>query len=192
MPLPLPSGRKRSKVWDFFDPLTDNSKRAKCSLYSVHLSFSAGNISNLNRHLNTKHPAVNYNARQPHILLSEDQSADEPSTSNNTSSASNYNISNQTKIYNFMGHSKASQSVTKVVDNQLVKMIVKEYQPLRIVEDPEFRNNICRKLDCRCIFQISSGFYALCSAQGTQIANKLLDFFSHHGIYKQIIVQQKS
>lgn len=38
-----------------------------------------------------------------------------------------------------------------------------------------------------CAFSKYAQAYALCSAQGTEIANKLLDFFSHHGICKQII-----
>lgn len=49
--------RRRSVIWHHFTVL-ENSKKAKCLYCFQSLSFSAGSLGNLTRHLKTKHPTV--------------------------------------------------------------------------------------------------------------------------------------
>ncbi|KAI5750503.1 hypothetical protein M8J76_016232 [Diaphorina citri] len=58
-----------------------------------------------------------------------------PSTSGTTGRASH----SQTKLSNYMRPFKVPEAMSKVVDREIVSMIVKEYRPLSIVDSPGFR-----------------------------------------------------
>ncbi|CAB3240133.1 unnamed protein product [Arctia plantaginis] len=138
--------KKRSPLWDHFSVL---DKKAKCSYCGQLLSIPSGNLGNLKRHLKSQHPTVPIIAERQTLQVTEPTAVEEvqePGTS----------YSNRPLVTFATSHVSASLRVgtvrdyltsvkplpphrTKMLDEQLLKMIAKEYHPLRLVEEKEFR-----------------------------------------------------
>lgn len=153
------SSRKNSEIWNHFS-VVDSSK-AKCGYCSSIISSKGGSTGNLSRHMRTKHGHIEIYRKKRQLSTSNSACVidktvregsatlgiiDLPSTSdcNNIPpcpSTSNNNISviqrNQ-KITDFV-IKPISRAKSKMLDHQLVRMIVKEYQPFKIVEEEEFK-----------------------------------------------------
>uniref|UniRef100_A0A8D8Z989 Zinc finger BED domain-containing protein 1 n=2 Tax=Cacopsylla melanoneura TaxID=428564 RepID=A0A8D8Z989_9HEMI len=143
---------RRSTVWMYFD-LIQNSTKAKCLICSNLICFSSGNVSNLSRHLKLKHPTVPLrplDSRQglessvenpddpPELITSSSVASSIPTQRSSVASST----LPQTRIYNYLRPTKAPEGLSKKVDKQLIKMVTKEYQPLSLVQDPEFKKFI--------------------------------------------------
>lgn len=151
--------RKTSDVWHHFT--TINSETAKCNYCSVSYFFRGGSTANLSRHLKRKH-IIQYEVRKKvrteitHDLDLEDN-IDEPDTISvqqntetqnqpSTSSSLTSKITNtppktsqsQTLIDSFIPR-PLSMNKSQKIDEQLGTMIAKEFQPLSLVENIEFR-----------------------------------------------------
>jgi zinc finger BED domain-containing protein 1 (E3 SUMO-protein ligase ZBED1) len=142
--------RQRSPLWNHFQ-ITENNK-AKCKYCSQHVSVTSGSIGNLTRHLKTKHPTINFDNKRinkGNARINEDVNDDNDDIVCNSDIQEvvgilNSNIattSNQTNtqlnIKDFFVKPVALCK-SKQFDEQLIKMIVKEFHPFSIVEDPEF------------------------------------------------------
>ncbi|KAL0830016.1 hypothetical protein ABMA28_003474 [Loxostege sticticalis] len=145
------SQRKRSAIWNHFDVL--DQKKSKCSYWGQVLSVSNGNVGNLNRHLKTKHPTV--------PLIAERQTT-EPQTNADGTEAPQLPIPTtstsaippapalhrpQLTMRDFTTNAKPlTPRRSEMLDEQLIKMIAKEFHPLHIVEEVEFKkfvNMLC-------------------------------------------------
>lgn len=160
------SSRKRSEVWNHFSEIDHN--KAKCGYCSQIISAKGGSTGNLTRHMRLKHvgiaiyqardctrsrsPARENNQSGPSTSHS-DNNQPGPGTSHSTDEQ-NTNIPTSSKmqkkqsaINEYLTSTKpVSINKSKQFDEQLVKMIVKEYHPFRIVEDVEFKKFV--KLLC--------------------------------------------
>lgn len=146
--------KKKSPVWNHF---TDNGNTtAKCGYCPTNLSFKGGSTANLHRHLKNKHPGMLN-------ILSSDEGSNSIVLPNSTVVLSTeadpeptpilveQNTLSETRVVNktkkqpsvaqyFHTTKPMALSKSKTIDEQLVRMIVKEYQPFSIVEDKEFVN----------------------------------------------------
>ncbi|CAH2002487.1 unnamed protein product [Acanthoscelides obtectus] len=142
--------RNRSAIWNHFDK-SENLK-AKCKYCSQNISIANGSLGNLSRHMKAKHPTLKTVAeREIQGPLADGQNLDnvphllepQPATSNmqdervNTAVHLKYPVSSSTLREYFVRPVPSSKA--KNLDLQLVRMIVKEYQPISIVEDKEFK-----------------------------------------------------
>ncbi|CAH1957175.1 unnamed protein product [Acanthoscelides obtectus] len=107
--------RNRSAIWNHFDK-SENLK-AKCKYCSQNISIASGSLGNLSRHMKAKHPTLKTVAeREIQGPLADGQNLDN------------------------VPHLLEPQPATSnMQDERLVRMIVKEYQPISIVEDKEFK-----------------------------------------------------
>lgn len=154
------SCRKRSQVWLHFTPV-DNEK-GKCDVCKSSFSHRGGSVSNLRKHLQTRHPTLleepaakrstlsNESSSQPHISQqpSSQSSTTQPSTSQSFISQ---NLTNQTSTSQTSTSQRRQGTLTtyitrptpitrqKKLDRALLKMIVKDFQAFSIVEDKGFR-----------------------------------------------------
>ncbi|KAJ2940863.1 hypothetical protein O0L34_g9489 [Tuta absoluta] len=146
--------RKKSDLWGHFTHL--EAKKAKCLYCGQILSISSGNVSNLGRHMKSKHPTVSIVIqRQPHeedgvvaeppvvdLLQPPAQnvapppaSASTPSTSGNVSF-----VNKQPSILAFANNTRPlPPKRTEKLDEQLLIMVAREYHPFSVVEDKEFK-----------------------------------------------------
>ncbi|XP_050066594.1 E3 SUMO-protein ligase ZBED1-like, partial [Aphis gossypii] len=132
--------------------------QVKCGLCRDSLSYNRSSTSNMMRHLRTKHMGVNLSKRK----RVDDEEIDDPSTdTTEPTSSSNVAVNSQICVSNQIpGPSTYSDPVARpvqfqsnitryipkpvgavkrnIIDQQLLKMIVKEYYPFSIVEDSEF------------------------------------------------------
>ncbi|XP_050546155.1 zinc finger BED domain-containing protein 6-like [Daktulosphaira vitifoliae] len=146
--------KKRSNVWYHYSIILNNI--AKCNICYDKISFSGGSTGNLLRHLKTKHPTVLLQRNiQENVSNSDIIDDSQPSKSTNHTPTGQQSFSvattyppmfktqnkHQTSIANFI-QKPIPMSKSKIIDQQLVKMIVKEYHPFSIVEDVEFQKLI--------------------------------------------------
>lgn len=159
---------KRSEIWKHFT-IVSNGK-AKCSYCKKTLSYSEGVTGNLARHIKSIHKTISiqkvvYGHRERYNISQQDQPQEVigladvqgPSTSSasglfenpmelsKTLPASSSRAPDQEKISNFMRR-PIPISKSKQLDEQLIRVIVKEYQPFKVVEDPDFKkfdNMLC-------------------------------------------------
>lgn len=161
-----PKRTKYSCVWNFFD--VKDSCSAVCSICKCKLSYKSS-VSNLKKHLQRKHPTIQTGeskrfggpSAQPTVSsvsgVSSSNSADEvsldrsdqsiPTTSSSKSVDSN-DLDNpkfgslkkvvQEKISSFVPK-KMSVFAKKKVDQELIGLFVRDFQPFSIVEDKGFR-----------------------------------------------------
>ena len=159
--------RKRSQLWYHFD-VDATSKKAKCHYCASRVSIVGGSSGNLSRHLKTKHPTVPV-ARAPSSPTSAAASDSGPdlrlknpqeATGSSSSSASLLNpptnflclsslsvpsssggkVQGQASITNFIEVVKPLPlRKSRLLDEQLVRMISKGFHPFKIVEEPEFK-----------------------------------------------------
>lgn len=150
----MPADRKRSPLWNHFE--SDGSKKAKCCYCSQVLSIPNQNIGNLGRHMRTKHPTVPLVIeRQTPIVFHPAATAS--NADNSTGAAATalpINIvppaaaAAGTQLLRMKDSQPSMREFTvkplaprraEIIDRQLITMIAKEYHPLRLVEDKEFR-----------------------------------------------------
>lgn len=158
--------RKSSSLWYHFNQKEAN--RAECKYCKIILSTAGGSIGNLKRHLAKKHPTVPIDRTSTPRSRSPSTSSTAPSeisvvsvdslsaaTSGSRSHFNEINIIGQANICTpveslprqasetlegFIQIIKpVSISKSKSLDQQLLKMICKEYHPFSLVEDPEFK-----------------------------------------------------
>uniref|UniRef100_A0A8D9FH44 Zinc finger BED domain-containing protein 1 n=1 Tax=Cacopsylla melanoneura TaxID=428564 RepID=A0A8D9FH44_9HEMI len=145
---------KDSVVWDYFTIVNDTS--AKCGLCSNVMKHPKSSTSNLKRHLKSRHPTVNLEARRFPNIREEEEIVDNPDARLPQQPPSQLQLLQQPSQQQQQQPSQqprpsgVQQSVRqyfikplhankrKAIDEQLVKMICKEYQPFRIVEETEF------------------------------------------------------
>lgn len=156
------SGRKRSAVWTCFSETAE--KKAKCNFCFKIVKIGNGSTGNLNRHLQINHPSVDLTrSNHPDFEAVETVPVanirDEPSSSTASVSETPFssttsadpgtptatvpifryqNQATQPRISSFITRS-INASRSKSINDQLVRMVVKEYQPLSIVDDDEFK-----------------------------------------------------
>ncbi|KAF2878712.1 hypothetical protein ILUMI_27464 [Ignelater luminosus] len=135
---------KRSEIWKHFTIVSDG--KAKCSYCNKMLNFVGGATGNFGRHVKSVPKAipfkmVSYGHPEPDDKSLEEQQTTQkgPSTSQNLTVVPS--VTNQQTILNFV-RKLISLSGSKQLDEQLIRVIVKEYQPFRVVEDPEFKKFI--------------------------------------------------
>lgn len=145
------ASRKRSFIWTSFIGSTDG-KSAKCNICSQIVKLGkGGSTGNLYRHLKTKHPMENIerlNPDRPQTIHPEHSQVlptsvnivaiESPSPSFTSRPNSIFPSKSQPSISSFVSK-PMSLSRSKVLDEQLVRMVTKEYQPLTLVEDKEFK-----------------------------------------------------
>lgn len=143
---------KTSEIWNHF---TCAEKKAKCRYCSSYIAYNPHNgTGNLVRHLKRKH--VNVPLHRDHLPVNVIPAPNIPESANinivTLASSSSSTIetgpqvlnqnqpSTSNSIVNYMNSTKPlAAHRSKQIDAQLIKMIVKEYHPISIVEDPEFR-----------------------------------------------------
>ncbi|XP_073973000.1 E3 SUMO-protein ligase ZBED1-like [Rhodnius prolixus] len=160
---------KRSEIWNHFNSI--DSVKAKCRYCHEIVSFTSGSTSNLFRHMKRKHP-ISFNKRKN----TEQSTEEIPVKKSHLTSIDTQNLSSLPSTSLASIHSEVADvaplsssahkapviqksltdfvevikplhpSKSKEIDEQLLKMIVKEYHPFSIVEDQEFRKLI--KLLC--------------------------------------------
>ncbi|XP_072400434.1 zinc finger BED domain-containing protein 4-like [Diabrotica undecimpunctata] len=144
--MPLPR-RKVSDMWEHFDEV--NSKGvAKCKYCSSIIKTTGGSMGNLKRHLGRKHPTVNLLIeRISSIFVQEirDDIQDEiiaesteemPGPSNPVKKPIKKDT--QSKLEEYVSK-PISSKISRSFDIQLLRMVVKEYQPFSLVDDVEFK-----------------------------------------------------
>lgn len=141
--------KKRSDIWKHFCAV--NSHTAKCNLCNILFSYKSGSTGNLKRHLQRKHP------------LCLEQRLEQTSSSTEMAQTSTQNANNNTDtddIATTQSHQQTTKQTTltcyikrplplkttKQIDEQLVKMLVSEYQPLSLVDNVEFKS-FCKLLN---------------------------------------------
>ncbi|XP_046405072.1 E3 SUMO-protein ligase ZBED1-like [Ischnura elegans] len=149
--------RKRSLLWTSFTDM--GSGKAKCGLCGQVMSFLGGATSNLRRHLKFKHPGSQLSRQDIPPEINREELIDISALRNSQDSSSSVPpcpdvtpdqapgvipmvlraATNQPRITNYI-NKPISQQRHKQLDHQLIKMIAKEYHPLSLVEDKEFKN----------------------------------------------------
>nr|CAH7748444.1 unnamed protein product [Callosobruchus chinensis] len=124
------SGNRRSSIWEYFTKLSDEAK-AKCNICAVILSLNGAATSNITRHMKLKHPTINLSeSRKRKLSVTEEEEQTEKPIN---ASIKEVILNKQNNINS--SHLKQRHSV----DNQLLKLIVKDYQPFNIVDSKDFQ-----------------------------------------------------
>nr|XP_022901763.1 zinc finger BED domain-containing protein 1-like [Onthophagus taurus] len=157
----MASSKKRSAVWDYFKK--DSVSAVTCEICKKQFKFS-GNTSNIRDHLRRKHPGyfeIDKLNKQDEFQQFGDRHNNEPSTSTqdqqlpstlmqsqlqeqsskSTSTIDSINCkkrSRQMKLCVTNKKTELSEIENDQIDQSLIKMIVIDYQPLSIVENPGF------------------------------------------------------
>jgi len=150
--------RKKSDVWNHYSVI--NSGMAKCLYCSTSVSYKGGSTTNLSKHLKRKH-IIQYESRKhPRINEMIEQNVDEPSKQNTSTPETNndqnqpstsinaINVTNKSRPIQksiesyFINNKPLSVSKQKTIDEQLGVMISKEFQPISLVENFEFKKFI--------------------------------------------------
>ncbi|XP_063775419.1 E3 SUMO-protein ligase ZBED1-like [Pseudophryne corroboree] len=155
--------RKRSQIWNNFK-LTGNEKKARCSYCSSDISITCGSLSNLSRHLKSKHPTISTTrseTQQPPINTASHHTRCEDDVQDNTPEPSQGTIAtvNSTEVATgfsstvktvqtkqqatlgsyFSSNRPVSVKRSKELDEQLLTFIIKGFHPFSIVEEDEFK-----------------------------------------------------
>lgn len=154
------SNRKKSVVWNHFDPTTTPGY-AKCKLCKNLSSNQGGSTSNMMRHLRSQHPTVLLTNTQAEAEgdtdPAEDPAAAGTSTAGTTGGAATAAAAGgtsstsatatpatvrkrqrQTTMGAFIKKPMAPHQRQKV-DNALISMIAKDFQPFSVVDDEGFK-----------------------------------------------------
>ncbi|KAL4085334.1 hypothetical protein QTP88_027193 [Uroleucon formosanum] len=129
-----------SEVWNHFTEC--EYLKAKCGYCSIILSTSGGSLSNLKRHMKSKHCTIplNTNERNATEGPSRTDTVSHIATGR-LSGISRPRLDGQSTISSYFSNTKLLNiNQQKRVDQQLIKMIVKGYCSFDIVEDLEFQN----------------------------------------------------
>lgn len=145
--------RKRGRVWNHFKPV--GTDKAKCSLCSLVVVYLKGSTTNLLRHMKKKHPSIDLSKEKPFnktLTLPKERPVTEtpkqPTPSDflgEVSSGEKVNAIYKRSEIIFRKHfdkflnRPVSVTKSKLYDEQLAKMIVKQYCPFTIVESEDFK-----------------------------------------------------
>jgi len=156
--------RKRSNIWLHFTPELSGGK-ARCDICKALLAFTGGTTSNLTKHLKAKHPSV-VGDIEPKKQQTESASTGHLPASTSTLTSSNHDgkedveasasttiqqqpTSHNKEIPNIRSNKQntlgtyivrpASVARQKRLNDLLLKMIVKDFQPFSVVNDTGFR-----------------------------------------------------
>lgn len=150
--------RKTSIIWDYF--IIVEGDKAKCNFCKTVLKFNQSSTTNLIRHIRSKHVTVDLSKRRrPNDDLDE-ENIDDPSPMSTQNPSTSISMdrqclpaiaplalvhqptrSQQQQISNFL-HKPVAAYKRQAIDQQVIRMIVKEYYPFSIVEDKEFKKLI--------------------------------------------------
>lgn len=150
----MASGRKTSIVWNHF--VSEDSKKGKCNYCSELISFTSGSLGNLSRHLKRKHPTISTAPVERQVLMDDEAESVHPRTETDRSisvhSNSTITVPPTSSIRPVAAQKSSAQPTMdgftqkplppnkkSKIDQQLITMIAKEYQPLNIVNDTEFK-----------------------------------------------------
>ncbi|CAG5015362.1 unnamed protein product [Parnassius apollo] len=150
----MPPTRKRSALWNHFSELTDN--KAKCGYCAQTLSIPNKSIGNLSRHMRLKHPTIQIQLSRQQNTIQQQSSTSildpVPSMSSFTSLSQNELPATSHISLPLTSHGPPKQStmtefihkpvpVKKIneIDKQIIKIIVKNYHPFSLVEQPEIK-----------------------------------------------------
>ncbi|CAH0563035.1 unnamed protein product [Brassicogethes aeneus] len=136
------SSRKKSEVWNHFE-LNEGNNKAKCNYCSALISKES--TGNFTRHIRSKHIGIPINREKNTEVhtksdlqtLNIENDKLEPSQYQPEQSKKN-SLKRQNKIDSWT-IKPVPISKSKQFDDQLMRMIVKEYHPFSIVEDPQFK-----------------------------------------------------
>lgn len=155
----MSSHGKRSMVWQFFN-LTKDNKHVICTVCQKQYKYFK-NTTNLKEHLKRIHPATMLSSPicqdtedDPIVPIPSTSKLHVPPQSFDAESSTNASASIQkrpltgtikrAKQLRLVGSSRSNTELTETETTDfnlaLIKMIVWDYQPLRIVEDKGFRN----------------------------------------------------
>lgn len=136
------SEHDKSPVWQHFVRVKDEQGKTiagKCNYCSKSQAMSSGTTGNLKHHLKNQHPSVPFErevslAKHKIDVRNNESQSEAPSVSSQLPAAA---VSQRSLTHYFVKSLTAQGS--KPLDNQLLRMICKEYQPFSLVEDPEFQ-----------------------------------------------------
>lgn len=157
----MPPIKKRSSLWNHFTELNDN--KAKCCYCSQTLSIPNKSIGNLSRHMRLKHPTIQIQLERqstfpmpnvPSVPLSVDKDEVDDVLGNNVnedvserlkrippvggSTLSSNKHAHQSSISDFAYKPVPLKKCTQI-DRQILKLVVKNYHPFSLVEQPELK-----------------------------------------------------
>lgn len=148
--------RKTSIIWDYF--IIVEGDKAKCNFCKTVLKFNQSSTTNLIRHIRSNYRDLS-KRRRPNDDLDE-ENIDDPSPMSTQNPSTSISMdrqcppaiaplalvhqptrSQQQQISNFL-HKPVAAYKRQAIDQQVIRMIVKEYYPFSIVEDKEFKKLI--------------------------------------------------
>ncbi|CAJ0921704.1 unnamed protein product [Ranitomeya imitator] len=142
----MAESRKRSSIWNHFHNISKTN--AECNICKIKLSYRAGSTNNLHRHMRSVHPTVKIDEKSQasgHVSVLAAKPEDCASTSG-TASATPHASTNpqsvakrQSSKTRLMVHKSMTHLKQAIVDEELVAMIARDFQPFSIVEDKGFR-----------------------------------------------------
>lgn len=138
----MSDSRKRSSIWMHFI-ICDNTK-AECRICKMKLSYRAGSTNNLHRHMRTVHPTVQLEEkRQASVSATASAStttvAAAAAVSTLQTSGTPQPTARQSSISQFMPKAM-TPARQNAIDEELAKMIARDFQPFSVVEDKGFRS----------------------------------------------------
>ncbi|XP_049823404.1 E3 SUMO-protein ligase ZBED1 [Aethina tumida] len=151
---------KYSMIWNFFEVKLNSDKIAICNICKTNLSYKSTS-NNLKKHMDRKHPLVKLHASvvtkssktssQESESIDIDQNTDNvplpivdclPSNSEMTKSASESNTvmakTKQASVNTFL-IKKVGVNVQKKIDDKLMLLFTRDFQPFSVVEDYGFQ-----------------------------------------------------
>ncbi|XP_072401153.1 E3 SUMO-protein ligase ZBED1-like [Diabrotica undecimpunctata] len=127
---------KRSKLWNHFQIVGES--KAKCGHCNKIISFRGGATGNLSRHMKSMHKAISIEmATYRHQTEDEEEMEDRV-----VSWKKKKVLTHSQAVITSFACRPLSVNKSKQLDEQLIRVIVKEFQPFRVVEDPEFKKFI--------------------------------------------------
>ncbi|XP_046399928.1 E3 SUMO-protein ligase ZBED1-like [Ischnura elegans] len=152
----MDSKRRRSEVWHYFQKISAES--AECLFCKHQYSFKSGCTSNLFRHIKLKHPSISLDGNaSKRTCQSSNESGEQVSQVPSTSAASASSLPQhpdvsidipqgyssdstlQTTMKQYI-HRPLALKTSQSIDEGLVKLIVSQYLPFSLVEQPAFKS----------------------------------------------------
>lgn len=136
------SSRKRSRIWTHFNAIS--SSKAECNLCKVKISYRAGSTNNLHRHMRTLHPTVQVEeSRQAREPANEGASVSTATVAAMSTASSSTPPQpprpTQSSMSQFL-QKAMTPARQNTIDEELAKMVARDFQPFSIVDDKGFRS----------------------------------------------------
>lgn len=141
----MASKKKTSNIWNHFSE--EDNKKGKCNYCSETVSFTSGTLGNLSRHLKRKHPTISTAPVERQVPVGVADVDDAQSFQTHLSTVAEQHSSQPTEpktkrtqpsIKDYTVRPLPPNKKNKI-DQQLLLMIAKEYHPLSLVNDEEFK-----------------------------------------------------